>query len=141
MSEIEAWKNAKELAIELYPATLMTTKTNAERVRAARKQIEEVFLKGHTLGLAEGRKWISCKERMPTIGQEILLGRFLSSGRFWWCGGEVDGSDDGIFVDYELDGEDITPEHWWHPIPTPPQTEADEQRFQNRFGDMDIDEL
>jgi hypothetical protein len=63
--------------------------------------------------------WIKCSERMPKIGEMILMGHFRL-GRWWWCGGEVDGSDDGLFVDFEVDGEDIRTDCYWMPIPEAP---------------------
>ena len=62
--------------------------------------------------------WIKCSEQMPKIGQDILLGNFRH-GIWWWCGGTVDGSDDGLFVDCEVDGEEIRTDHYWKPV-TPP---------------------
>lgn len=65
-------------------------------------------------------EWIKCSEQFPKMGDQIILAYPLPSGKFTWCAGEVDGSDDGLFVDYELDGQSIDDDCYWIAVPSLP---------------------
>ncbi len=88
---------------------------------------ESDFIEGYKAAKEEER-WIPCGEEMPKDGQEIMLGHYRYSGKWWWCSGIVDMSDDGAFVDYELDGEAIKTDCYWKPLPQPPTKETNDDR-------------
>lgn len=83
--------------------------------------IIEDYLAAYEQGQKDARRWISGKDEMPKIGDEILMQYPLPSGKYSWIGGVVDGSDDGLFVDFDLDGEPITTNCYWFKIPEAPQ--------------------
>jgi hypothetical protein len=91
-----------------------------------RHLIEEDYLAGFNKAkeLYEPR-WIKCSEQMPKNGDEIVLrypinrGSDITGYKYSWVAGIVDGSDDGLFVDYELDGQEIKSDCFWFSIPQP----------------------
>lgn len=64
---------------------------------------------------------ISCKDKMPKIGQSIIYwyrsSGLLTDGNWFWIAGVVDGDDNGLFVNYETDGEDINTNGYWIEVP------------------------
>lgn len=95
-----------------------------------RHEIEADYLAGY----AEAMRWRKCSEEMPKVGDCILLyyplnaspiypvGSFLN--RWSWCAGEVDASDDELFVDSEIDSQAINTRCYWRPIGQLPTTDC-----------------
>ena len=69
-------------------------------------------------------EWVKCSDRMPNMGDDVIAYYRLSSGKLSWVAGTVDGSDDGLFIDYELDGLDFKDVAYWMPLPPPPESEG-----------------
>lgn len=78
---------------------------------------KQAYIAGYLAGYAAASTPIKCSDEMPKIGQSIVLYYPLTHKGWSWVAGEVDGSDDGIFVDYDLDGQEITTRCLWLPLP------------------------
>lgn len=113
MTQIE--REAYEYANQKFLVPLVDSlHTHREIVRQIRTHRKEAYKAGYAAAL----RWIPCSEQMPKMGDVILLDYPLNKERSkWsWVAGEVDGSDDGLFVDFDIDGQPITTECFWKPI-------------------------
>lgn len=60
---------------------------------------------------------ISCKEKLPNIGDEIVYWYTTPSGDYVWCAGEVDGDNGPLFLDLAYSCVDIEQDGFWMSIP------------------------
>ena len=68
-------------------------------------------------------EWISVEDRLPPLGQRVFVAATRPAAPF--AVGYMDGSDWGIWWEYDLTEEEIDPREdglvtHWMPLPTPP---------------------
>lgn len=71
------------------------------------------------------KQWKHCgHDGFPKRGDEIVYGYYGKTGTWLWVAGVVDEHEDGFFVDFGEDGEDIKSDGYWMPV-KPPTTERE----------------
>ena len=96
----------------------------------AKTSIAETVLDGNEVIIAaleayDKKQWKHCgHDGFPKRGDEIVYGYYGKTGTWLWVAGVVDEHEDGFFVDFGEDGEDIKSDGYWMPV-KPPTTERE----------------